>query len=60
MCAPRIATSAPASGGTLEALELEAIKRALAESGGNRKKAAAALGIGVRTLYEKLKRYDIG
>ncbi|MFO0680716.1 MAG: sigma-54 dependent transcriptional regulator [Sandaracinus sp.] len=54
------ATAAAATGGTLEALELEAIKRALAENGGNRKKAAAALGIGVRTLYEKLKRYGIG
>jgi two-component system response regulator FlrC len=50
---------APPSGGTLEAMELEAIKRALAEHQGNRKKAAAALGIGVRTLYEKLKRYGL-
>jgi two-component system response regulator FlrC len=49
----------PAVGGTLEALELDAIKRALAEHQGNRKKAAAALGIGVRTLYEKLKRYGL-
>jgi two-component system response regulator FlrC len=47
------------SGGTLESLELDAIKRALAEHQGNRKKAAAALGIGVRTLYEKLKRYGL-
>ena len=51
--------SAPPTTGTLESMELEAIKRALAEHQGNRKKAAAALGIGVRTLYEKLKRYGL-
>ncbi|HMR80713.1 MAG TPA: sigma-54 dependent transcriptional regulator, partial [Polyangiaceae bacterium] len=45
---------------TLEALEQAAIVRALAEVDGNRKRAADALGIGVRTLYEKLKRYGIG
>jgi two-component system, NtrC family, response regulator AtoC len=32
---------------------------ALAEVGGNRRLAAERLGIGVRTLYEKLKRYGI-
>jgi two-component system, NtrC family, response regulator AtoC len=45
--------------GTLEALEKQAIERALAASGGNRREAAGALGIGLRTLYEKLKRYEI-
>ncbi len=45
---------------TLEELERAAIVRALAEVDGNRKRAADALGIGVRTLYEKLKRYGIG
>jgi two-component system response regulator FlrC len=55
----RPGSTPPASGGTLEALELEAIKRALAEHQGNRKKAAGTLGIGVRTLYEKLKRYGL-
>jgi len=45
--------------GTLEDLEREAIKRALAATGGHRKNAAARLGIGLRTLYEKLKAYGI-
>ena len=40
-------------------IEHEAIRRALAEVGGNRKLAAERLGIGVRTLYEKLKRYGL-
>jgi two-component system response regulator FlrC len=44
---------------TMFEIEHEAIRRALAEVGGNRKLAAERLGIGVRTLYEKLKRYGI-
>jgi two-component system response regulator FlrC len=44
---------------TMSGIEHEAIRRALAEVGGNRKLAAERLGIGVRTLYEKLKRYGI-
>ena len=43
----------------LEGLEKEAIVRALAASSGNRRRAAQALGIGLRTLYEKLKRYGL-
>jgi two-component system response regulator FlrC len=46
--------------GTLEAAERSAIERALAESQGNRRRAAERLGIGLRTLYEKLKRYGLG
>jgi two-component system response regulator AtoC len=42
---------------TLEELEREAIERALAAVGGNRRAAADRLGIGLRTLYDKLKRY---
>ena len=42
---------------TLEAIERAAIENALAAVGGNRKEAAARLGIGLRTLYDKLKRY---
>jgi two-component system response regulator AtoC len=45
---------------TLEELERRAIERALLEVGGNRREAAEKLGIGLRTLYEKLKRYKIG
>ncbi len=42
---------------TLAALERQAIERTLAACGGNRKAAAQQLGIGERTLYEKLKRF---
>jgi two-component system response regulator FlrC len=44
----------------LEGVERDAIARALVASQGNRRKAAEALGIGLRTLYEKLKRYGLG
>jgi two-component system response regulator FlrC len=40
-------------------LEREAIERALRAVGGNRRRAAEILGIGERTLYDKLKRYGI-
>ena len=43
--------------GTLEDLEREAIRQALAATGGHRKRAAERLGIGLRTLYDKLKAY---
>ena len=45
--------------GTLEAIERAAIVAALTASGGNRRAAAERLAIGLRTLYEKLKRYGI-
>jgi two-component system response regulator FlrC len=51
--------SSTAFDGTLEELEREAIRRALAAEGGHRKNAAARLGIGLRTLYEKLKAFGI-
>jgi len=44
---------------TMVELEGDAIRRALDQTGGNRRAAAARLGISVRTLYEKLKRYQI-
>ncbi|MEX1184552.1 MAG: sigma-54 dependent transcriptional regulator, partial [Gemmatimonadota bacterium] len=44
---------------TLEEIERTAIEEALAAVGGNRREAAENLGIGVRTLYEKLKRYRV-
>jgi two-component system response regulator FlrC len=44
---------------TMAEIEEEAIRRVLAEVGGNRRRAAEELGIGLRTLYEKLKRFGI-
>jgi two-component system response regulator FlrC len=44
---------------TLEEMEQKAIERALQQVEGNRKKAAELLGIGLRTLYDKLKRYKM-
>jgi len=40
-------------------IERAAIIAALRETRGNRRKAADQLGIGERTLYRKLKEYDI-
>jgi two-component system response regulator FlrC len=55
-----IVDAAPAAqGDRLEDIEAQAIRRTLAQVGGNRRKAAEALDIGLRTLYEKLKRYKI-
>jgi two-component system, NtrC family, response regulator AtoC len=45
---------------TVSEIERDAILRALAATDGNRRRAAARLGIGLRTLYDKLKRYGIG
>jgi two-component system response regulator AtoC len=58
--APALAAS-PADAGvpSLADLEREAIVRALASVEGNRRRAAKLLGIGERTLYDKLKRYGI-
>ena len=47
------------SGMTMDDLEREAISRALAEVGGNRRKAAELLAIGERTLYRKIKKFGI-
>jgi DNA-binding NtrC family response regulator len=46
-------------GMTMRDLEREAIMSALAEVDGNRRAAAEMLGIGERTLYRKIKEYDI-
>ena len=44
---------------TMAEMEEAAIREALEAAGGHRKKAAEALGIGERTLYDKLKQYGI-
>ena len=41
----------------MEEIEREAIHKTLAETGGNKKRAAKMLGIGLRTLYRKLESY---
>jgi len=45
---------------TLRDIERDAIAQALAVAGGHRKQAAQRLGIGLRTLYEKIKEYGLG
>jgi transcriptional regulator with PAS, ATPase and Fis domain len=46
-------------GMTMEDMEREAIRVALGEVGGNRRKAAERLGIGERTLYRKIQRFGL-
>jgi len=59
------AAAAPGSGGepgelkTLAEMEKDAVLRALELVGGNRRRAAEMLGIGERTLYDKLKKYGV-
>jgi DNA-binding NtrC family response regulator len=54
-----------ASNGTLdlktqvEAIERQAILRALEASGGNRRQAAGLLGISLRTLFYKMRRLPV-
>jgi two-component system response regulator HydG len=40
-------------------MEKQAIIKTLAQTGGNREKAAKVLGIGERTLYRKIKEYNL-
>ena len=44
---------------SLNDLEKQAIEETLAKTKGNREKAAKILGIGERTLYRKIKEYDL-
>jgi DNA-binding NtrC family response regulator len=50
---------APLAGRTLESIERAAIVQTLKGAGGNKTKAAKALGIAASTLYEKMRRYGI-
>jgi DNA-binding NtrC family response regulator len=54
---PNVVTIAP--GMTMAEIERAAIEAALKETRGNRRKAAEMLGIGERTLYRKLREYQI-
>ena len=54
-----LAAAAPATGVRLRDAERATILRVLELHGGNRTRAAAELGISVRTLYNKLKRFDL-
>jgi two-component system response regulator AtoC len=44
---------------TLQEAEVAVIRQALAATGGHRKQAAERLGIGLRTLYDKIKEYGL-
>jgi DNA-binding NtrC family response regulator len=57
--APREAASTPLRGFDLRELERETIQRSLRATRGNRTAAARALGISVRTLRNKIRRYDL-
>ena len=54
---PNIVTVRP--GMTMVEIERASIEAALRETRGNRRKAAEMLGIGERTLYRKLREYEI-
>ena len=46
-------------GMTMAQIERAAIEAALRETRGNRRKAAELLGIGERTMYRKLREYQL-
>ncbi|WP_344735788.1 sigma-54-dependent Fis family transcriptional regulator [Pseudonocardia petroleophila] len=56
---PRMQKAPPRGLSMIETAERDAIVSALHRCGGNRSKAAAALGIGRTTLYRKLQTYRI-
>jgi transcriptional regulator of acetoin/glycerol metabolism len=43
----------------IERTEMETIRRALQEAGGNRSKAAELLGVSRATIHRKLKTYNL-
>ena len=50
----------PLGGRSLESIEKAAIEQTLSRLKGNKTKTAKALGIATSTLYEKLKKYELG
>lgn len=57
--APANGTAAGLAGLPLDELEKQAIADTLTKTKGNREKAAKILGIGERTLYRKIKEYNL-
>lgn len=57
--APESGGAGSLAGASLEQLEKRAIRETLKLTGGNREQAAKLLGIGERTLYRKLKEYNL-
>ncbi len=57
--APSPAAAAPGSIRTIREIEREQILRALDETHQDKRKAAALLGISLKTLYNKLAKYGI-
>ena len=57
--ARRATAAAPTSASTLADLEREALRSAMVSEGGSRQRVASRLGISVRTLYDKLRRYGL-
>ena len=55
--APNVVTIRP--GMTMDEIMRSAIEVALRDARGNRRKAAKMLGMGERTLYRKLKDYNL-
>ena len=59
---PQLASSSTVAGLAglpLDELEKQAIADTLSKTKGNREKAAKILGIGERTLYRKIKEYNL-
>ena len=57
--APAPVSIAVEPGTTMADIEREAILAMLRKTGGNRRRAAAALGIGERTIYRRLREYGL-
>lgn len=57
--AQEVTIVAPAKELKLSDLERETIRQALERNGGNRKAAAVELGLSERTLYRKIKEYEL-